>query len=796
MRPLLRKLLAPRHMEYLILDGNLNIQELSVGVDRFAESIDDVVEGNDVRVGFPELIGLEEVLDNILQGYRNSFELKGLTRAARAHRAKLLYFDVNIMSDEDPERNQDRLLLLFEDVTERMELEQNLVQRGNEASLLLSALNSTHDYLDKIVTFMADALLVTSADGTIKTVNHATQALFGYSEAELIGQHISSVIPSQELLERVQHAYILGHNDLLLNAEVNCITQMVKAQTTIAFSCSAINSVDLHSHDFVYIGRDITELKQAEEKLKEARAIAESASQSKSLFLANMSHEIRTPMNAVLGMTELLLDTTLSSEQRDFVESIRLSGDALLNLINEILDLSKLEAGEMQLESLEFDLRNCAEEVADLLAPQAQNKGLEIVNLIERNVPERVLGDRNRIRQVITNLMGNAIKFTSTGEVTLRLEVISRTKNTDTVLFSVIDTGIGISPEQQHKLFMPFSQVDASTTRQYGGTGLGLAICKQIVGLMQGEIGIESNTGRGSIFWFTIPFARPSDLLLPQRLNALASKRLLVIDDNANSRSAICQLATSWQIQVDEIASSTQAIAALQSSLSEQRFYDLVAIDLNMPELDGISLGQQIKSIPEFAKLPLILLTTTNQMDITRKAMGTYFAEYVFKPVRSLRLLGAIEKALGISGISGAASVSLQESQSTNLPKVPSPKSTSQILLAEDNPTNQKVAVKLLEKLGYSVQVAANGQEVLQQLEEKPYDLILMDCQMPLLDGYETTQEIRRRQGDRSHTIIIAMTANAMKEDRDKCIAAGMDDYVSKPISKDQIQAVLQQWGK
>jgi PAS domain S-box-containing protein len=648
-------------------------------------------------------------------------------------------------------------------------------------------LNSTHDYLDKIVTFMADALLVTSADGTIKTVNHATQALFGYSEAELIGQHISSVIPSQELWERVQHAYILGHSDLLLNAEVNCATQMGKAQTTIAFSCSAINSGDLH--DFIYIGRDITELKQAEDKLKAARSIAESASQSKSLFLANMSHEIRTPMNAVLGMTELLLDTSLSHEQRDFVESIRSSGDALLNLINEILDLSKLEAGEMQIESLEFDLRNCAEEVADLLAPQAQIKGLEIVNSIERNVPVRVLGDRNRIRQVITNLLGNAIKFTSTGEVTLRLEVIARSKKTDTIRFSIIDTGIGISSEQQHKLFQPFSQVDASTTRQYGGTGLGLAICKQIVELMQGKIGLESNVGKGSSFWFAIPFERPVDQVQPQRQHSLAGKRLLVVDDNANSRCAIRQLATSWQSQVDVVASGTEAIASLRKSLSEQSAYDVVLIDLDMPELDGIALGQQIKSIAEFATLPLILLTTINQMDITRKAMTTSFSEYAFKPVRSSKLVEAIEKTLGIS----RAENGLQPEMTA--PKSLSQKSTSQILLAEDNPTNQKVAVKLLEKLGYSVKVVANGQEVLEQLDEKPYDLILMDCQMPLLDGYETTQEIRRRQGDRRHTVIIAMTANAMKEDRDKCIEAGMDDYISKPISKDQIQAVLQQWG-
>jgi hypothetical protein len=427
---------------------------------------------------------------------------------------------------------------------------------------------------------------------------------------------------------------------------------------------------------------------------------------------------------------------------------------------------------------------------------------LEIAALIHSNVPTYLQGDAGRLRQILMNLIGNAIKFTKVGEVVLRVELRSQTSNTATIRFTVADTGIGISPENQSQLFTPFTQVDASTTRQYGGTGLGLAICKQLVALMGGEIGVESQLGQGSKFWFEMTFARAiQPVSLVPDLGYLNNRRLLVVDDNATNRKVIRYQANGWGMRVDEAESAAAALIALQNAWEQAIPYDVALIDMQMPQTDGLTLGEQIKANSVLAEIPLIMLTSTNQRDEVQQTLTIGFAAYLVKPVKPSRLLDTIMNILG----SQQSIDSSKASSIENLSVQAQPQQTAapvkyklRILLAEDNIVNQKVALKQLNSLGYDADVAANGAEVLQLLKKIPYDLILMDCQMPILDGFETTREICSWQdcafASARRPAIVAMTANAMKEDQQKCLDAGMDDYLAKPVSKAKLAAMLERW--
>ena len=651
------------------------------------------------------------------------------------------------------------------DITERRATEQAL--RDSEAEL-----RRQKAYYQELHELSPVAIVILDLEERVTSWNPTAENLFGYTQAEAVGRLLDELLFPTEALRREGREVMrqadeegLAHriarraskDGRLVDVEILMVPLVVDGERT----------------GYLVLYHDITEIQRAREE-------AEAATHAKSSFLATMSHEIRTPMNAVIGMGGLLMDTELTDEQRYYAEVIRTSGEALLRIIDDILDLSKIEAGKLELEEQPLDVRECAESALDLVAVPASEKKIELGCLLDEEVPAAILGDPTRLWQALGNLLANAVKFTEVGEVVVAVTAVERSDGRSRLRFSVRDTGIGIPAERMQRLFESFSQADASTTRHYGGTGLGLAISKRLAELMGGTLWAESEVGKGSTFHFEMlareapPLTRDDSLGEPR----IAGKRLLVVDDSATNREILRRQGQSWGMRVEAVEFPSDALVRIRRGDP----FDAAVLDMQMPEMDGLALAREIRRYRDERALPLLLLTSIGRLAEARAA--SEFSAQLTKPVKASSLYEALVRVL-------AAEAAPESKRGDEVDDSRSGTAALRLLVAEDNTVNRRLALALLGKLGYRADVVENGREALDALERQPYDVVLMDVQMPELDGLEATRRIRAQFAPGEGPTIIATTANAMEADREECFAAGMDDHLSKPIRVDELSRVL-----
>ncbi len=661
----------------------------------------------------------------------------------------------------DDRQRLTHVVTIFQDVTERKQVEAEAERQ--------------RQYFETLFLTSPVAIVLVTPDGAIHSCNPAFEHLFGYQQAAIVGRNIDDlIVPDSEHRRAHEHsAHALG------GESVHALVRRMRSDGSLVdveiFAAPVIvNGVSVGAFAIYH---DVTELVQA-------RRSAEASAQAKAEFLANMSHELRTPLNGVIGMTTLLLDTPLNDEQLSFAETLRGSGEALLGVINDILDFSKIEAGKLSLEEHPFSLAECIESALDLLAPKATEKGLELAYLVNPGVPSTVNGDITRLRQVLINLLANAVKFTETGEVVITVSCAGSDSDGRELSFAVRDTGIGIPPEKIDRLFQAFSQVDASTTRKYGGSGLGLSISRSLVQLMGGRIWVESEVDKGSTFHFTVRCDVAADVVgAPQAPDArpeLMGRTLLIVDDNATNCLILSKQAVGWGMEPRTFASPIEALAALSGGA----VFDAALLDMQMPVMDGCMLAREIRRLPNGDTLPMIMLSSLGRRPDEHNEIG--FVAQLSKPVKTSSLLDALIAALSTRPHQVRARASVRVFDESFAKQHP-----LRVLLAEDNVVNTKVAIALLGRIGYHPDVVGNGREVLEILRTRQYDVILLDMEMPVMDGPEAARLIKLEWPEGRRPRIVAMTAHASEGDRDRYLAAGMDDYVSKPIRPAELLRAL-----